>query len=217
MTKTGEAARPTMTVEAETLAETFILYRKQIITGAIVIAAGAGGFWLWQRSGQIKEEKAGQAYQSAESAFAAGNQQLAQTELEKITTRYAGTSAGTQASMLSAQILFDEGKFPEGIAVLEAASSKAPVFLRAGIQALIGGGYEGAGKPTEAAAAFGKASTLTPFEGDRDMYRMEQARNLAVAGDRAGAEKLYATVGDRDDSPYGGEAKIRLGELTAVK
>ena len=92
MTKTGEAARPTPTIEPETFAETWLLYQKQIIIGAIVIAAAGGGVWMWRRSGQIKEEKASEAFQVAEASYMGGNQALAVTELEKIVGRYKGTT-----------------------------------------------------------------------------------------------------------------------------
>lgn len=215
MTKTGEAARPTPMIEPETLGETWLLYQKQIIIGAIVIVAGAGGFWLWSRSGQIKEEKAGEAFQAAEATFMSGNKLLAQSELEKIVTRYAGTTSGTQAAMLIAQVLFEQGKHAEGIAQLEAVAGNAPASLRAGIQALIGSGLESSGKPAEAAVAFAKAAAAADFDIDRDMHRMEQARNLVAANDVAGATKIYEEITAREDSPFAGEARVRRGELGA--
>ena len=215
MTKTGDAARPMPTIEPETLGETWLLYQKQIITGAIVLAVGAGGLWLWSRSGQIKEEKAGVAFLPAEATFLSGNKFLAQADLEKIATRYKGTTAGAQAAMLTAQVMFEQGKQAEGIAQLEAVVGGAPRALRAGIQALIGGGLESSGKPTEAAAAYAKAATLADFPNDRDMHRMEQARNLVTANDAAGATKIYKEISIREDSPFAGEAKVRLGEANA--
>ena len=44
---------------------------------------------------------------------------------------------------------------------------------------------------------------------------MEQARALVSAGDSAGGLKLYQTIASRDDSPFAGEAKVRVGELSA--
>lgn len=215
MTKTGEAARPTPTIEPESLAETWLLYQKQIITVAVVLAAGAGGFYLWKRSGQIKEEKAGAAFLAAEAAFMSGNKPLAQTELEKIVTRYKGTTSGTQAAMLMAQALFEQGKHAEGIAQLEGALGGAPASLKAGIHALIAAGHEGAGKAAEAAAAYGKAAAASEFTIDQDMYKMEQARVLAGSGDAAGARTIYEEIGGREDSPFAGEARVRLGEVKA--
>jgi predicted negative regulator of RcsB-dependent stress response len=181
----------------------------------IVLAAAGGGFWMWKRSAEVREGRAGEAYQAAEGAFASGNMPLAQAELEKVTGRYAGTASGTQAAMLLAQVHFGQGKYAEGMQVLEAASSKAPTPLKAGIQALMAAGFEGTAKPAEAAAAYGKAADLSQFDIDRDMYRMEQARILAASGDAAGAGKIYLEIGQREDSPFAGEAKVRLGEQQA--
>lgn len=214
MTKTGEAARPTPTIEPETFAETWLLYQKQIIIGAIVIAAAGGGVWMWRRSAQIKEERASEAFQVAEASYMGGNQALAVTELEKIVGRYKGTTSGTQAAMLIAQSLMEQGKYAEGIAQLEAALGSAPEALKAGLHALIGAGHEGAGKPAEAAASYGRAAAASQFEIDRDMQRMEQARNLVAANDAAGARKLYEEIAARDGSPFAGEARVRMGELT---
>ncbi len=215
MTKTGEAARPTPTIEAEDLGETWILYRKQIIGGVLVVAAAVTGWYLWQRSAEIKEEKAAAAFATAESAFLSGNKPLAQSELERIVGRYKGTTAGTQAAMLMAQTLFEQGKYAEGITQLETARSSAPRSLVAGIESLIGAGLEGSAKPAEAAVAYGNAAAAAQFDIDADMYRMEQARALLVSGDRAAAQAIYAEVAAREDSPFAGEARVRLGELKA--
>ena len=190
-------------------------YRRPLTIGAIVLAAGIGGVWLWQRSNAIKESKASVAYQAGEAAFVAGNAELALAEFDKVITRYGKTAAGCQSAMLSAQLLYDQGKHAEGLAVLDKVAGSAPADLRAGIQGLIGAGLESTGKAAEAAAAYGRAVGLARFESDRDVYRMSQARALMAAGDVAGAKALYETVGGRDDSPQAGEARIRLGEISA--
>lgn len=208
MTDTGSGASASF---ADTLQE----YRRPLTIGAIVIAAGVGGAWMWQRSNAIKESKASVAYQAGEAAFVAGNTELALTEFDKVVNRYGKTAAGCQAAMLSAQLLYDQGKPAEGLAVLAKVAGSAPADLRAGIQGLIGAGLESSGKAAEAAAAFGKAVSAARFESDRDTYRMDQARALMTSGDVAGAKALYETVGGRDDSPFAGEARIRLGEIAA--
>lgn len=217
MTKTGEAARPTPVGAEETITEWLITHQKTLVIGAIVLAAAGGGGWLWQRSAQIKETRAAEALQGAEAAFSAGNMPLAQVELGKITTRYAGTAAGTQAAMMMAQTLFDEGKFAEGIAQLQPATGTAPKTLRAGVHALIAGGLEGEGKPAEAAVAYATAAGAAQFKLDGQMYRMESARTLVAAGDATAARVILEAISVLEDSPFAGEAKVRLGELLAKK
>lgn len=202
--------------ESASFGETLQTYRRPLTIGVIVLAAGAGGVWLWQRSGEIKEEKASALYAAGEAAFAGGNPALALTEFAKVTARYGSTNAGVQAAMLSAQILYEQGKHAEGLALLEAARKSAPEALRSGVQALIGAGLEATGKLAEAAAAYGSAVGGARFESEKDALRMEQARLLQASGDVAGAKALYEVVGGRDDSPYAGEARIRLGEISAT-
>ena len=209
----GTPAQPNVAIEPETLGETFLLYRRQLTIGAVVIAAAVGGVWLWQRSVQIKEEKGSVAYQAGEMAYVSGNKPLALTELEKVATRYAGTAAGAQAAMLSAQILFDEGKHAEGIALLQKALGSANGDLKPGIQALLGAGFEATGKSAEAAEAYGKAAEGARLEGERQGYRMDAARAKVAAGDTQGATELYRTLASQEDSPFSGEARVRLGEL----
>ncbi|MDH4178834.1 MAG: tetratricopeptide repeat protein [Gemmatimonadota bacterium] len=215
MTKTGAAARPTLDDDGESIAEWLVTHQRSLIIAAIVIAVGAGGGWLWKRSAEIKEANAAAAYQAAESAYSAGNAPLAQTELEKITTRWRGTAAGTQAAMLMAEILYGQGKYVEGVTQLEQAAASAPKFLLAGVHALVAGGREGEGKPAEAAAAYAQAAATAEFKLERQMYQMEQARTLRAAGEAAAAKVIYDEIAGIEDSPYAGEAKVRLGELLA--
>jgi len=217
MTKTGEAARPTPDSAEESITDWLVLHQRSLLIGVIVVAAGAGGGWLWKRSAEIKETRAAEALLVAESAFASGNAPLAQTELDKITTRWSGTAAGAQAAMLSAQLQFDQGKYAEGIASLTAMVGSAPKEMRAGIHGLIGAGREGAGQWSEAAAAFQQAAGAARFELEAQSFRMDAARNLTAAGDVEGAKAIYAEIRVLDDSPYAGEAKVRFGELLAKK
>lgn len=217
MTNPGEAPRPTPTIEAESLGELWLIHQKKIIIGAIVVAAGASGLWLYQRSGQIREEKGGQAYAAAEASFMGGNQAIAIPELEKVVARYKGTTAGAQAAMLIAESLMDQGKGAEAVTQLETALRSAPEALRAGMHSLMGAAYESQGKPAEAAAEYGRAAGASNFTQDRDMHLIEQARNLVAANDLAGAEAIYSEMARREDSPFAGEARVRLGEVIGKK
>ncbi|MHB1298085.1 MAG: tetratricopeptide repeat protein [Gemmatimonadaceae bacterium] len=216
MTRTGAAARPSLDLEPESLADTVQFYQKQIIIGAIVIAVAVAGVWMYRRSADIKETRAAEAYAAAETAFGAGNVALAQPELERVLSRYAGTTAGTQSAMLLAQLLFDQGKPAEGLAQLQRALDKSPEALKPGLLNLIGSGHEAAGESKEAADAFQRAAAATKFATEKDQLRMSAARNLMAAGNVAGARAIYEEIAGREDSDYAGEARVRLGE-TIVK
>ncbi len=214
MTKTGVAARPTLDIEPETFLETLEMYQKPIIVGVIAVAVAVGSIWMWRRSVEIRETRAAEAYVAAEAAFGAGNTQLAQPELERVLERYAGTTAGTQSAMLLAQVLYDQGKFAEGVTRLETALGRAPEALRPGLLSLMANGQEGAGESKKAAESFEKAAAAATFEIDRDQLRMSAARNHLAAGDSASARAIYESIASRDDSEFAGEARVRLGEIT---
>lgn len=216
MAKSANTAGKGIAIEPETLAETFIVYQRPILIGAIIVAVGGIGSWLWLRSAQIREERAGAALQAAETAFVSGNKALAQTEFERLIGRFPGTNAGTQSAMLLAHLLYEQGKHAEGVTQLESALRRASDEMKPGVLALIAVGQEGAGKPLDAAAAYGRAATETRFSTDRDQYRMEQARTLAAGGDRAAALAIYREISERDDSMFGGEARLRMGELASL-
>jgi tetratricopeptide (TPR) repeat protein len=216
MAKSAQTSGGGLALEPETLAESFIMYQRPIVIGAIVLAAGGIGSWLWIRSAQIREERAAASLQAAETAFVSGNKALAQTEFERMIARFPGTNAGTQAAMLLAQVLYEQGKYVEGVTQLEAALRRSSDVLEPGVLSLIGVGQEGAGKPLEAAAAYGRAAAATRFTAERDGFKMEQARTLAAGGDRAAATALYREISEREDSQYGGEARLRMGELAAL-
>ena len=216
MTKTGAAARPQFTPDDdESLVEFLIRYQRPIVIGVLAVSLGVGGWWMAKRSSEIRESKAGEALLAGESAFATGNAPLAQVEFEKVLTRYPGTSAGTQAALLSAQLYFEEGKLDDGIARLETALVKAPKHLRAGVIGLIATGKAAAGKPAEAAADFERAAAAAQFRQEREQFRMEAARLHVAAGEIAAARAIYEAIAATEDSGHAGEAHLRLGELTS--
>ena len=215
MTKTGAAARPTLPLDDdESLAEFFVRYQRPIVIGALVIALGVGGWWMARRSSEIREAKADEALLAGESAFSVGNTQLAQLEFEKVVTRYAGTTAGTQAALLSAQLYYEEGKVDEATARLEAALTKAPRHLRAGVLGLLAAGKAISGKPAEAAADYERAAAAAQFRQEREQFQMEAARLHVAAGNAAAARVLYTAISGQEDSGHAGEARLRLGEIT---
>lgn len=213
MTKTGDAARPILALEPESLVDTLQRYQRPIAIGAIVLLAAVGGIWMWRRSAEIKETRAAEAYASAEAAFGAGNPQLAQPELEKSVTRFRGTAGGTQSAMLLARILFDQGKYEDGLKALNDALGASPPTLRASLHGLIASGLEASGKAGEAAAAYERAAGAASFREDQELFRMEAARNHLESGNLSAAKTLYEGIAARDDSPFLGEAKVRLGEI----
>lgn len=201
--------------DSSSVVETLQRYQRPIVIGAVVLAAAAGGLWMAKRSSEIKEQRAQEAFALAEAAYSSGGIPAAQGELQKVLTRYAGTAAGTQAALLSAQWYYEAGQADSGLAVVSAAVSKAAAPMRAGLLGLqatgkaLKGDHSGAAKDFEAAAAASQLPT------DRDGYRMDAARSYLTAGDTGAAERIYTEISSREDSDFAGEARLRLGELKA--
>lgn len=213
MTKTGEAARPPIVLDDEQSGlELLQRYQRPIGIVAIVVAVAAGGYWMAKRSGQIKEQRASEAVAAAEAAYNTGGPAAAQPELARVIARYAGTNAGTTAAMLSAQWHYEVEHADSGLAVIATVLSKSPRHLRPGLLALQATGKSIKGDHSGAAADFQAAAAAARFPADKDGYRMESARALMTAGDAAGAAAIYAEIAGREDSPFAGEARLRLGE-----
>ncbi len=185
-----------------------------VAIGAAVVAAAAGGLWLYNRSQALKEENAEKAYFAAQQSAASGNLDLARADLEKMVGRYAGTNAGTMGAMMLAQIQFDQGKAADGVKTLTSASGSAPATMKAAIEGLIGAGLSQQGKELEAVPHYQKAAELTAGA-DHDQYLAEMARSYQAAGKTTEARKIWADLAAQPDSPRNLEARVRLGELDA--
>lgn len=201
--------------DSATLVETLQRYQRPIAIAAVVLAASAGGLWMAKRSGEIKEQRAAEGFAQAEAAYSSGGKAAAQVELQKLITRYAGTSAGAQAALLSAQWHYEAGHADSGLAVVGEAVSKAPDAMRAGLLALQATGKAMSNDHAGAAADFEAAAEASRLPTDRDAYRMDAARAYLSAGDTAAAERIYTELSLREDSNSAGEARLRLGEIKA--
>lgn len=213
MTKTGEAARPPMVSDPETLLETFQLYRKQITITAIVVAAVAGGAFLWQASTARKASQAEKAFYDA-VGLVGRRDPTANAELGKVAQRYDGTAGGAQAALLLAQTEFDAGNYDAGLKVLDVITK--PGVFASGIETMKAAGYEGKEQFDKAADHYLAAVAKASLTGEKDFLKGEAARALTAAGKKAEAQKLWEELAAKIDSPLSGEAKVRLGELTAV-
>ncbi|MBX3175674.1 MAG: hypothetical protein KF709_14800 [Gemmatimonadaceae bacterium] len=201
-------------LEAEDIGYTLKKYQKPLTIAAVVIAIGAGGFYFAKRSAEIREARGYDALAQAEALYGGSDQARAQEELNRVVNRYAGTTAGTQAAHLSAQLYYADGKVDEGLALVETALAKAAAPQRAALLALRGAGKASKGEDAAAAADYEAAAAAADLSIDAQQYRMEAARHHVQAGNVAAGRALYETIADREDSPYASEAKLRLGEIS---
>lgn len=187
-----------------------------IATGAAIVLLAGAGWWIYAQSRTRKEQNAAQQLFQAKQSMQAGNLVLAQSDLSKLVARYKGTSAGSEGSMILAQMNFDQAKFQEGINILEEAAKSAPQPLEVQMRALIGDGYLSMKNAGNAAKEYEKAADLAERSMERAGNRARAARAYMAAGDTAKARQIWADLSaDAKNPSIAAEAKVRLGELTA--
>jgi predicted negative regulator of RcsB-dependent stress response len=185
-----------------------------VVAGAAAVAVLIFGYRSYSES---TREKASQALYKAQGPFSEGKLDEARAELEKVASRYGSTASGQQASVLMAQVLYEQKKYDDGIKALEKAVGSATADFKASMEAMIAAGYEMKSAWGEAATHYGKAAAASPFAADKHQYEAAQARSLTSGGKLSEARKLWETLSALDGDPVQQEANVRLGELSARK
>ena len=160
-------------------------------------------------------QRAEAAYLQARQSAAAGNLPLAVSDLQKVVSRYEGTSAGTQAALTLAQTFYDQKKFKEGLDALKAAEAKAPDDFRPSIHVLEAAGYEELKNLVAAAEQYKLAAQVTRFPLDKAEYQAAAARDYMAAGKMDEARAIWTELVKDETAPTAAEARVRLGELDA--
>jgi predicted negative regulator of RcsB-dependent stress response len=186
------------------------------IAASVIVIAGAA-YWFYLRSKQITEINAEKALTTAKQSMQAGNIPLAQSDIQKVYSRYESTNAGVQAAMLLAQMDYDTGKPQDGISILEkVAGSSNASSMQPTILSLEGDGYSQAGKMDEAAKKYEAAANATRFELEKSFQLAKAARAYQSAGNVAKAREIWTAIAsDPAAVAMSSEAHVRLGELTA--
>ena len=217
MPRTGAAARPPVDFEerAYSIMDWAQKNLRLVLIGLAVIVAIAVGIWLYLATQANREQRASSELARASAAVAAGNYALAETDLSRVVQQYASTDAGKQAVLLLSEALYGQGKYQQGIDQLQQYAGSAPEYLRGAFQAQLAAGYEGLGNFAEAAATYERAAAAARFEAERAQLRADAARPYALAGNNAKAIEIWQAEAENESSPVVGEARVRLGELTA--
>ena len=185
------------------------------IAAAVVVVA-AVGYWFYLRSAQLKSLNAERALLTAQQSLGSGNAQLAQSDLQRIVTRYEGTPAGVEAALLLAQLDYDAGKYQDGINILEKAAGKATEGTLPSIYGLRGDGYAQLGKMADAAKQYVRAADAAAFDNEKAYQRSKAARSYAAAGNTEEAKKIWSALAkDPKAEAVAAEARVRLAELEA--
>ncbi|MDQ2890896.1 MAG: tetratricopeptide repeat protein [Gemmatimonadota bacterium] len=193
-------------------ADMFDRYRQHLgWIGVAIIVAGVGA-WFYLRSESIKSERADAAYEAALQSVSSGNIPLAQSDLSKAATRYAGTNGGSEAAMALAKLDFQQSKYQDGISALRGPASNGG-DLQFEARMLMGSGYEGMTQWAQAAKTYEDAASIARFDGDKASARAMAARALQAGGEKAGAIKIWNDLINNPHGSFATEAEIRLGEL----
>ena len=192
-----------------------MLHKREVTWAVVALAIIVGGVWFYERTQSIKAQRAEAAYFQARQSAAAGNLPLAASDLQKVANRYQGTSAGTQAALTLAQMLYDQKKFKEGLVVLKKAEAEASGDFRPSIHVLEAAGYEEQKDLTTAAEQYKIAAEVTRFPADKAEYQAAAARDYTAAGKTDQAKAIWTALAKDDTGPVSAEARVRLGELEA--
>ncbi|HTD63070.1 MAG TPA: tetratricopeptide repeat protein [Gemmatimonadaceae bacterium] len=209
------ASRPTLEERTESLQEWARLYTRELSIAGVILVALIGVLWLYRYSSRQQLQRADAQLASPLRSLAAGNVPLAQTDLKRIITRFGGTPAATQASMILAETYYAQGKYIDGLSTLQTAPrSGASAPFAPGVEALIGDGYSEEAKYQDAATHYLAAASASPFPNDQAHFKANAARAYTNAADTAHAVAIWRELAKNDATPQAAEAHLRLGELT---
>lgn len=208
-------AGPTVSDRSESFFDWVQLHVRELLIGAILVAVVGLGVFLYQRNRASTERNAERAFFAAQQTAQTGGAANAEAELDRLAGAYPSTAGGTQAALLLAQLRYDQGKYDEGLATLRRVQDSAPDEFRAAVHALIAAGLEGKGSYAEAGQAYQAAADAAQFNTERQAHRADAARVLTQAGNKQAAVAIWQELADDPTSPYGPEARVRLGELQA--
>jgi predicted negative regulator of RcsB-dependent stress response len=187
--------------------------QKSVATGVAVVALSVAAVYGYRWMDHNKRVAANNELYKATAPMMEGQLPAAQTALENVVRRYGGTTSGAQAALLLGQVMFDQQKFADGIAVLEKAKGSAGSDFAASFEAMMASGYEAEGKFDVAAEHYAKAASAAKFPLDKAANQANQARSLVAAGKLAEARPLWEELAKQEEFPYAQEAQVRLGEL----
>jgi len=180
---------------------------------ALVVAAA---LFAWNFIAEkTAERSASRQLTQGRLALDSKNYPLAASVLSQVVENYSGTHAAQQGSILLAQVRLAQGQTKQAIDILRRAAPEADKYFRAQTYGLLGGAFENALRPKDAATAYESAAAAALYPFLRAQFLADAGRAWIAAGDTAKALAVYRTiVAKLDSTSAAGEAKVRLGELT---
>lgn len=190
------------------------LHSRQVAIGVGIVAALVVGGAIWRSSSSGKANRAEAAFYDAQTPLGQGNVAAAQQQLRQVAQRYSGTVGGTQAQLLLAQTLYDQGKYQDGLDVLKQADG-APKAMANSVRLLTAVGYEGLNKFEDAARLYEEAAKTATSEAERAQLNGDAARSFQAGGKTQDALRIWTDLAKLEGQGIADEARVRVGELTA--
>jgi outer membrane PBP1 activator LpoA protein len=183
------------------------------VAGAVLV--GAALVWWNIVATRQSEAEARTNLQGARVAFESRNLGLAASELARVRENYAGTKAAEEATLLMAQVRLLQGQRDAAIQLLQTFAPGASREYRAQAYGLLGGALEDAGRGSDAAGAYERASGEASLDFLKAQYLSDAGRAWVGAGDTSRAVAAYRRITtELGETSVATEAAVRLGELT---
>ncbi len=210
----------TQPAESADRTQTFIdwvqINSRYLTAGAVVIGLAALGYWFYMKNLEIKSAKADQMLMQAKQSINSGNAALATSDLQKLVSTYGNTGSAAEGAELLAQMNYDQGKYQDGINILQKSVDSHGSDVRAELLSLIGDGYAQMKKLPDAASYYEKAADATGFPAVKATELAKAGRAYQAAGKKDEAVRIWTKLAaDEKIQSIATEAKVRLGELTA--
>jgi len=202
--------------KVESFMDWFHVNSRWVGIGAVVVLAALAGTWYTMRAKSIKLENADRQLLIAKQSVASGNVPLAESDLQKVADRYAGTTAGAEAGLMLGQLRLEQGKYQEAADYLKGLVTRLDGPNAASARSLLGDAYSQLGKTAEAAAEYEAAAGATNLPNEKAFYLSKAGNSYMAANKNAEARKIFEALAKQEDNAaIAAEARVRLGALTA--
>lgn len=202
--------------KVESFMDWFHVNSRWVGIGAVVAIAAIAGTWYYMRANAIKLENADRQLLAAKQSVASGNAPLAESDLQKVADRYAGTTAGAEAGLLLGQLRLQKGDYQGAADYLKTLAGKLDGPNAASAKGLLGDAYSQLGKSAEAAAEYEAAATTTQMPSEKAFYLARAGNAYMAANKNAEARRIWEALSKQDDNAaVAAEARVRLGAMTA--